>query len=147
MSRETYKLRQESRPTRDRNRVISHMQLELANLLYQRRTSLGWSVEELAERSGVDGSRIEMIEEGDTTSIAEVASLCAALSVHLAISHRFEVGIRPAAASRVQWRTFGPSTPETATDLGGLTLERSNWAKPPSTKIAGELVVSGSNAG
>jgi transcriptional regulator with XRE-family HTH domain len=62
-------------------RKIARFHLDVAHALYRSREQLGLSVETVAERAGLTPDRIIVIEEGDTTSLTEVALFCDALGV------------------------------------------------------------------
>lgn len=92
MSREEYLGAQRaSSATYDTSRTIARAHLDLASELSGRREALGYSIETTAERSGVSASRLEMIEEGDTTSLTEVMRLCQSLGLTLTIDDHLNV--------------------------------------------------------
>ena len=87
--------------TEDRNRALARMHLDLAHALFERREDLRLSLAELSQATGLETERLEMIEEGDTTSLTEIAQLCAALDVTLTLSEG--LGITLESEPRVRW--------------------------------------------
>ena len=65
----------------DQARKLARLHLDIAHALYRTRENAGLSVETIAARTGLPSDRIIMIEEGDTTSLTEVAQFCDALGV------------------------------------------------------------------
>ncbi|MGH2614042.1 MAG: helix-turn-helix domain-containing protein [Thermomicrobiales bacterium] len=68
----------------DQARRIARLHLDVGYALFRARELAGLSVETLAERTGLTPDRIVMIEEGDTTSLTEVAQMCEAMKINLA---------------------------------------------------------------
>jgi len=68
----------------DQTQRLARLHLDIAHALYQARERAGLSVDTLAERSGLTSDRIVMIEEGDTTSLTEVAQVCEAIGISIA---------------------------------------------------------------
>lgn len=68
----------------DQTRKLARFHLDIAHALYQARERAGFSVETLAERSGLTPDRVLRIEEGDTTSLTEVAQFCMAMDIRVA---------------------------------------------------------------
>lgn len=68
----------------DQTRGLARLHLDVALALYQARERANLSVEAIAELSGLSPARIVIIEEGDTTSLTEVALLCHALGIAIA---------------------------------------------------------------
>lgn len=68
----------------DQTRRLSRLHLDVAYALFLSREQAGLSVETLAERAGLTSDRILMIEEGDTTSLTEVAQVCEAMGISIA---------------------------------------------------------------
>ena len=68
----------------DQTRRLARFHLDVAHALYRAREGAGLSVETVAERTGLTPERVVMIEEGDTTSLTEVAQLCEAIGVSVA---------------------------------------------------------------
>ncbi len=75
-------------------RRLARLHLNIAHELYQLRIASQREVEDVAEAAGLRVERLEMIEEGDTTSIEEVVRLCAVYQVSLEINAEFEIAIR-----------------------------------------------------
>jgi transcriptional regulator with XRE-family HTH domain len=67
--------------TSDQARRLAQFHLDIAHALYRARERSGVSIDELAERSGLSPDRVLTIEEGDTTSLTEVAQICDGLGV------------------------------------------------------------------
>lgn len=72
---------------------LAEMHLDLAQAIYDRRAELAIEVQDVSALSGISSERIEMIEEGDTTSLAELAVLADALKLTLQIDG-LEVSLR-----------------------------------------------------
>ena len=68
----------------DQARNLARLHLYVAHALYRSREQSGLSVETVANRAGVSPERIIMIEEGDTTSLTEIAQLCEAMGIDIA---------------------------------------------------------------
>jgi len=79
----------------DGSRKLARMHLDLAQALYRRREDLGFAVEDLADSVGMTPERIVMIEEGDTSSLSEIAQLCQELRIELTIDDDFLFRIAP----------------------------------------------------
>lgn len=62
-------------------RSMARFHLDLAHELYVAREKAGLSVDEIATRSGLTPQRVEMIEEGDTTLVGDIALLYDALGI------------------------------------------------------------------
>ena len=69
--------------TSETDRALARLHLDLAHALYAQREALGVSVEALADKTGMPAKRVVMIEEGDTSSLTDVARLCHALHAEL----------------------------------------------------------------
>lgn len=65
-------------------RALARFHLDVAHALYQAREQAGLTVEATAQRAGLSLDRVLMIEEGDTTSLTEVAQLCQAIGIEVA---------------------------------------------------------------
>jgi len=63
---------------------LARFHLDIALALFRAREQAGLSVETLAERTGLAIDRILMMEEGDTTSLTEVAQVCDAIGISVA---------------------------------------------------------------
>ena len=68
----------------DQTRRLARFHLDVAHALYRARERAGLSLETVAERTGLTPERVVMIEEGDTSSLTEVAQLCEAIGVGVA---------------------------------------------------------------
>jgi transcriptional regulator with XRE-family HTH domain len=68
----------------DQTRRLARFHLDVAFALSQARERAGLTVDELSELSALTPERIVMIEEGDITSLTEIAQICAALSISIA---------------------------------------------------------------
>ena len=77
-------------------RALAKADLDLALVLQQRRESLGLSPDDLTRASGIPVDRLEAIEEGDTTTLAEVLRLSHALGVRITVDSAFGVRVTPA---------------------------------------------------
>jgi len=77
----------------DMTRRLARLHLDLANKLFQLRTERGQEIAEVAATTGIPAERIEMIEEGDTTSLDEIARLCSAYQVSLEIAAELEPAV------------------------------------------------------
>ena len=96
MKRQDYANRHRADDARyDLNRAVARAHLDLAAALVHRRESLGYSVELAAERSGISPDRLELIEEGDTTSLGEVLRLCRGLDLILTVDNHLAVRVAP----------------------------------------------------
>jgi len=63
----------------------------VAKMVYERRTGLGLTQENLAERAGTTGSAISRIESGrHTASILSLQKVAAALNAHLVVTFEDE---------------------------------------------------------
>ena len=85
------------------SRELAKLHLDLAHALFSRREAREMSVESVAEKTGLPVARIMMIEEGDTTSLTEIALLCHALDARLQIDPGFEVRLIPVHETRLRW--------------------------------------------
>lgn len=65
-------------------RKIARLHLDVAHTLYWARERSGLSVETVADRAGLPPDRVITIEEGDTTSLTEIAQLCDAMEITVA---------------------------------------------------------------
>lgn len=63
--------------TQDPERIAIREALAFGKALYDRRTELGWSSAQLAERTGMEQDDIECIEEGGTAPTLELLRLLA----------------------------------------------------------------------
>jgi transcriptional regulator with XRE-family HTH domain len=68
----------------EQTRRLARLHLDIAHALYGARERAGLSVEDIAERTGLTAERIVMVEEGDTTSLTEVAQMCEAIGIRIA---------------------------------------------------------------
>ena len=68
----------------DQTRRLARFHLDVAHALYRARERANLSVETVAGHTGLPPERIVMIEEGDTTSLTEVAQLCEAIGISIA---------------------------------------------------------------
>ncbi len=94
MSREDYLNRQLASNARyDADRTVARAHLDLASALAERREALAESIEEVARRAGLSPERLEMIEEGDTTSLTEVMHLCHSLGLALRVDEHLQVQV------------------------------------------------------
>ena len=77
----------------DNERALARLHLDLAHALYMLREEAGFGVEELADRSGLSPAEILTIEEGDTSSLSDVARLCNALNAGLSLNPDFTIAL------------------------------------------------------
>lgn len=77
---------------------LARLHLDTSHKLYQIRTEKGYSTEEAATMAGISVQRLEMVEEGDTTDIEEIARLCAAYGVSFEITPDLQPMVSPAKA-------------------------------------------------
>jgi len=76
-------------PSDTTGRALARFHLDLAQALGHRREALGISIADLSSRTGLSADRLEMIEEGDTSSMTEIVVICNALEVELRIDATF----------------------------------------------------------
>lgn len=77
----------------DPERIAIREALAFGKALYDRRTDLGLSTEELARRAGMTQDEIECIEEGGTApTIALLRSLAAALNADVRLTSGHDLG-------------------------------------------------------
>ncbi|WP_062349094.1 helix-turn-helix domain-containing protein [Herbidospora yilanensis] len=77
----------------DPERIAIREALAFGKALYDRRTELGLSVPELAERAGIAADEIECIEEGGTTpTVALLRLLAAALDADVRLTAGHDLG-------------------------------------------------------
>ncbi len=93
------------------DRALARLHLDLAQALYTQREALGLTVEQLRTAAGLAAERIIAIEEGDTSSLTDVARLCRALDVELRLDAGFSVQLIPLHKPSVRW-IKGPSESE-----------------------------------
>lgn len=93
------------------DRALARLHLDLARALYTQREALGLTVEELKTAAGLAAERIIAIEEGDTSSLTDVARLCHALDVELRLDAGFSFQLIPLHKPAVRWIN-GPSESE-----------------------------------
>jgi transcriptional regulator with XRE-family HTH domain len=125
----------------DKNRKLARMHLDLAHEIYCRREDLGVTTEELAEATGLTPDRIVMIEEGDTSSLSEVAQLCQGLRMKLTIEDGLLVRIAPIEIVRF---LAGPSQEQVITKAGQTlpvkaSADQQKYFTPPSTTTGRSL--------
>jgi transcriptional regulator with XRE-family HTH domain len=102
MSRESYLAAQRQKNLfYDRNRAIARAQLELASALSQQRDRLGYSLEQIEQRTGISVDRLQMIEEGDTTSLPEVLALADEMDLALMFDGVTNIDVRPRSEMRI----------------------------------------------
>lgn len=105
------------------SRELAKLHLDLAHALFLRREARGMSVEELADQTGLPAARIIKIEEGDTTSLTEIALLCHALDVRLQIDPHFEVRLIPMHETTLRWRDQAPESDLTTATFARATIQ------------------------
>ena len=65
-------------------RRLARLHLDIAHALNRARERADLSVSAISERTGLTVERIVMVEEGDTTSLTEVAQMCEAIGINIA---------------------------------------------------------------
>jgi len=100
------------------DRALARLHLDLAHALYTEREAVGRSVEDLAAAAGLPAERIVMIEEGDTSSLTEVALLCHALQVELRLDADFGFGVIPPRPTVVRLTSGWNEDPAAAATTG-----------------------------
>jgi transcriptional regulator with XRE-family HTH domain len=101
MSRESFLAAQKKEdPFYDRNQVIARVHLDLALALTKRRERLGYTLEQLEQRTGISIERLEMIEEEDTTFLPELLALAHELGLALVFDGASAFEARPQAELR-----------------------------------------------
>lgn len=94
MSREDYLNRQRASNARyDTDRAVARAHLEVASALAKRREELGKSTAEVSADADLPLDRLEMIEEGDTTSLTEILRLCHSLGLTIIVDEHFRVEV------------------------------------------------------
>jgi transcriptional regulator with XRE-family HTH domain len=112
MSREAYlAARNQKNPRYERDRAVARVQLNIAAALYQRRDRLGYTLEQIEERTGISVKRLEMIEEGDTSSLPEVLILADDLGLALMVDGISAVEARPKGELRLLLDKQGTTQP------------------------------------
>ena len=75
-------------------RRLARLHLDIAHELYQLRIESQREIEDISQAAGLSAERLEMIEEGDTTSIEEVARLCSVYQVSLEINAEMQLAVK-----------------------------------------------------
>jgi ribosome-binding protein aMBF1 (putative translation factor) len=96
MSRDRYLAKQRSDPAYEAARAVARANLDLAAALHRQREALGLSQEDAAAKAGLTVHRLEMIEEGDTSSLTELLRLLSAFGLVLRIERDLRVVVSPA---------------------------------------------------
>jgi Helix-turn-helix domain len=96
LSRAAYLRHQQAgNPDYERDRRVARAHLDLAAEIHRWRVAFGYDVAALASRAALPPERLEMIEEGDTTSLTEILRLCDALGVSLQVASDLTVKLTP----------------------------------------------------
>ena len=85
-------------PAETIDRALARFHLDLAQALSERREALRVSIEDLSSRTGLAVDRLEMIEEGDTSSLTEIVVLCNALETVIKVDAAIGFELVPLAA-------------------------------------------------
>ena len=67
----------------DQARRLARLHLGAAHALYRARELADLSVRVISNRTGLTTERLMMVEEGDTTSLTEVALMCDAIGISM----------------------------------------------------------------
>lgn len=89
--------------TSETDRALARLHLDLAHAMYARREALNLSVEQVAMAAGLAAERVVAIEEGDTSSLTEVARLCHALDAGLRVNPDFGVQLTTWRETTLSW--------------------------------------------
>lgn len=93
--------------TEDTIRSLAQLHLDLARALHGLRLDRDYSEQLLAERAGLSVDEIRMIEEGDTSSLTDIARLCNALDARLTIDSDFTVTLSSRAPVELRRAALG----------------------------------------